>query len=78
MVAEQFMQNDTGGNWLPPGYFNKDQAALDESDESDGENDFDSKFSNLKSAKGNVLQTWKKNRAVLNLPMISTAKTSAW
>ncbi|CBY11646.1 unnamed protein product [Oikopleura dioica] len=29
MVAEQFMQNDTGGNWLPPGYFNKDHAALE-------------------------------------------------
>ena len=52
MVAEQFMQNDTGGNWLPPGYFNKDQAALDESDESDDENDFEFEIFEFEKCEG--------------------------
>ena len=39
MVSEQFSQNDTGGNWLPPGYYNKDHA--DKESESESQNDSD-------------------------------------
>lgn len=38
MVSEQFAQNDTGGNWLPPGYYNKDHAEKDQT-ESESQND---------------------------------------
>ena len=36
MVSEQFALNDTGGNWLPPGYYNKDHEGAN------GQNDSDS------------------------------------
>ena len=41
MVSEQFAQNDTGGNWLPPGYYNRDHDESDsdrrdDADEHDG------------------------------------------
>ena len=38
MVSEQFALNDTGGNWLPPGYYNKDHENANDTD-SDGSED---------------------------------------